>query len=90
MEYHIHYYYYHFSSRCSSQTISGQTKWKQQYNNSGLPTLCLKKVWKPREVLTVRVTAGHRPYQAQEGASRVEALFRLLPESHIKCLLVVL
>ena len=34
----------------------------------GLPTLCFKKVWKLREVLNVRVAAGHRPAQAQEPA----------------------
>ena len=28
--------------------------------------MCLKKVWKLREVLNVRITAGHRPAQAQE------------------------
>ena len=33
---------------------------------AGLPILCFKKVWKLREVLNVRVTAGHRPAQAQE------------------------
>ena len=32
----------------------------------GLPTLCLKKVWKLHEVLKVCVTTGHRPAQAQE------------------------
>ena len=31
-----------------------------------LPTLCFEKVKKLREVLNVRVTAGHRPAQAQE------------------------
>ena len=30
-----------------------------------LPTLCFEKVKKLREVLNVRVTAGHRPAQAQ-------------------------
>ena len=33
---------------------------------SGLPALCLKKVWKLREVLNVLVTTGHKPAQAQE------------------------
>ena len=33
---------------------------------SGLPTLCLKKVWKLCEALNVHVTADHRPTQAQE------------------------
>ena len=32
----------------------------------GLPTLCLKKVWKLREALNVLVTVGHRPAQVQE------------------------
>ena len=35
-------------------------------HHSGLPILCLKKVWKLREVLNVRVTAGPRPAQEQE------------------------
>ena len=32
----------------------------------GLSTFCINKVWKLREALNVRVTAGHRPVQAQE------------------------
>ena len=28
--------------------------------------MCFKRVWKLREVFGVRVTAGHRPSQAQE------------------------
>ena len=32
----------------------------------GLPTLCLKKVWKLREVLNMRGATGHRSAQAQE------------------------
>ena len=35
---------------------------------AGLPRLCFKKVWKLYEVLNIRVTAGHRPAQAQEPA----------------------
>ena len=37
-----------------------------QVYNSGLPTLCFKKVWILRKVLNVFITAGHRPAQAQE------------------------
>ena len=33
---------------------------------SGLPTLCLRKVWKPCKVCNVHVTTGHKPVQAQE------------------------
>ena len=33
---------------------------------TGLPTLCLKKVWKLCEVLNIRGTAGLRRAQAQE------------------------
>ena len=39
-----------------------------------MPTLCFKKVWKLREVLNVRVTAGH----STGGASWVGTLFPLL------------
>ena len=37
-----------------------------QITQSGLPTMCFKKVWKRREVLNVRVAANHTPAQAQE------------------------
>ena len=38
----------------------------KEITSSGLPTLYFKNVWKLREVLNVRVTAGHRPAQAQK------------------------
>ena len=42
-----------------------------QWLLAGLPTLCLKKVWKFNEVLNVLVTTSHRPAQAPAGNSRV-------------------
>ena len=48
----------------------------------GLSTFCINKVWKLREALNVRVTAGHRPVQAQEvpaGSGR-SSLFCLIPQ----------
>ena len=46
--------------------ILGFRKENMFADTAGLPTLCLNKVWKLREVLNVRVTTGHRPVQAQE------------------------
>ena len=37
---------------------------------------CVSKKWKLREVLNLRITAGHRPAQAQEEPAGWERFFR--------------
>ena len=39
---------------------------RKSFSSLDCQHLCLKKVWKFREVLNVHVTTGHRPAQAQE------------------------
>ena len=48
---------------------------------SGLLTLCFKRVWKLYEVLNLRVTGDHRPAQAQEGPAGWGPFFRFCPGS---------
>ena len=48
------------------------------YHFAGLPTLCLKEVWKLRDALNVRVTAGYRPAQTQEEPAGWGVLFLFL------------
>ena len=50
---------------------------KDLNSEPGLPTFCFKKVWKLCEMLNVRVTADHRPAQAQEVSAGWGRFFRL-------------